>query len=381
MLHAQKEYNKFAFGNLIDVPRFLVYKQPISEGSYTMKKVTSSTFTTITGLFLLGILLFLIIPFTYGVSLPGVYYINQLIFFAMMSLLVYFNTKYLAPKLLFKKKVFQYYSVLLLGSGLILLLMKFSETALRLPELVSQALHPEKPALNSQKGYYFFYIFIVQLLILGINISAIIIEKWKLEETLRIETEEKKLAIELALLKSQINPHFLFNALNTINALTYSDVEKSRFALSKLSNIMRYLLYENAEKHTPLEKEIAFIDNYIELMQLRLPARIQLIYQKEIGSKNVWIAPMLLMPFIENSFKHGITHQKEDNCIKITLTFQPPFLILETLNPIAYEIHHEPNGIGIENTIRRLDLLYAHQYKLERIATQGHYRIHLKIKL
>ena len=205
------------------------------------------------------------------------------------------------------------------------------------------------------------------------------------EALLRKSLEQQKTDSELSFLKAQINPHFFFNTLNNIYALTMINVESSRQALLKLSRMMRYVLYETQKDAVLLSQQIAFVQDYIELMQLRLTDKVEVIFKRPTPLKEVTIAPMILLPFVENAFKHGVSslhssrifiaiHQKTDN------------LEIEVRNTVFAEQSkslEQGNGIGLVNTRRRLDLLYPDRYHLSvnEDTSQNEYQVHLTLDL
>lgn len=328
-----------------------------------------ATLTYLIGWGLLALLIFLLIPLSYGVVLPVAYWINQSVFFFSLVGLTYFNSKVLAPKYLFKKKIILYYSLLLLVCLLVILLLWMVAAALNLGELIHYALRPGQVYQpKSSSRYMYFYIFFLEISVLGISITILLLRKWLSEEKLRLETEERNTSMELAYLKAQINPHFFFNSLNTINALTYKDVENSRQALSKLSHIMRYVLYDTQHKSALLKKEISFIEDYIALARLRVSLAVKIDLEIEVNAGHLSIAPMLLLPFIENCFKHGIS-SKQPAYIFIAINLSGKTLSLVTKNNMIQKnaaVQEEPDsGIGMTNTIRRLDLLYPDKYSLQ----------------
>lgn len=327
-----------------------------------------ATLSYLIGWGLLALLIFLLIPLSYGVVLPGAYWINQAVFFFSLMGLTYFNEKVLAPKYLFKKKFIFYYSLLLLVCLMVIALLWMVAAALNLGELIHYALRPGQAYQpKGTSGYMYFYIFFLEISVLGISITILILRKWLNEEKLRLETEEKNTSMELAYLKAQINPHFFFNSLNTINALTYKDIENSRQALSKLSHIMRYVLYDTQQKSVLLKKEIDFIEDYIALTRLRVSLAVKIDLEIDVNAGNKLIAPMLLLPFIENCFKHGIS-SKQTAAIFIKIILKDNVLSLITKNNIIQKPASSEefgSGIGLSNTIRRLDLLYRGKYELK----------------
>lgn len=338
------------------------------------------------GVFSLAILLFLMIPLSYRVVLPGAYWINQSFFFLTMVGLIYFNTKRLAPKFLFKKRFVEYYLTLFVLCIIIIVLLRQLESLLNLTEKMHQVLAPGEvfqPGTMNKAVY--FYIFLVEVLVLGINISGIIVRKWEEEEKLRLAADERKSAMELSYLKAQINPHLFFNTLNTINALTYFDVDKSRHAIKKLGSIMRFVLYNTSHQQGPLIKEINFIKDYVELMRLRVSPKVAINLEIEGDFDHVQLVPMLFLPFIENCFKHGVSSQTTSD-ISIRISVMNNLLWFQTRNKLILkniENDDRDRGIGLVNTIRRLDLLYPERYtlKIDKNNPTNDYILSLEIKL
>jgi len=190
---------------------------------------------------------------------------------------------------------------------------------------------------------------------------------WYETQKLKSELILQNQASELALLRSQVNPHFLFNTLNNIYSLVYQKSEDAPAALMKLSSIMRYMLYDATTDKVLLEKEIDYLQSFIELQKLRL-RRQDCIALEITGSANGrTIAPMLLIPFVENAFKHGSKLATGPN-IKIHLAIEPQKIIFEVMNSLKKNTTGAKDltgGIGLNNIRRRLDLLYPGKHTLE----------------
>ncbi|MBC7913804.1 MAG: histidine kinase [Pyrinomonadaceae bacterium] len=186
---------------------------------------------------------------------------------------------------------------------------------------------------------------------------------WFLNEKVRKNLENEKLVAELAFLKSQINPHFLFNSLNNIYSLTYQKSDKAPEAIMKLSEIMRYMLQESNEPQVKLSREIRYLENYIELQKLRFKgqAYVDLNITGQYAEQS--IAPLILIAFVENAFKHGdVTDAAKP--IKIGIDIDNNTLVFELWNKKGGLNKDETSGIGLNNVKRRLDLLYHQKYLL-----------------
>lgn len=342
---------------------------------------------TLVGIALLAILLFLLIPLSYGTALPFVYWVHQFLLFSFLLGLTFINIKWLAPAYLFQRKFFRYYLILFLCCILIIVVLRQAETWLQIAEAFAKMAGNKviKQEHGNRGVFVSFYIFLVEILVLGVNIANILVKKWEEEKSIRLRAEKDKVEMELSFLKSQINPHFFFNSLNTINALTYTDVEKSRSALKKLGIIMRYVLYTTSDESTTLVEEIKFIKNYLDLMKMRSSHCVNIDFSAHINSPEKKIAPMLFLPFIENAFKHGVSTQTESP-ISITIVQENSQLIFQSKNKLFDNkvlddfSQKEQPGIGIKNTRRRLELLYAKRYELS-IRQEKGFEVWLKIDL
>lgn len=342
-------------------------------------------FLMVLGISFLAILLFLMIPLSYRISLPAVYWVHQALLFILLVALTVINTKWLAPRFLFQRRFLLYYSILLGACVLIVAFLQQMEVWLKIPEAIKSvtAVNDDASQHTGQGHSVAFYIFLVEVLVLGVNISAIIIKKWEEEKEKRLEVEKEKVEMELSFLKSQINPHFFFNSLNSVNALTYTDISLSRVALKKLGIIMRYVLYNTSNKDATLAEEIAFIENYLDLMRMRSSQRVNIAYSANVTHRNIKIAPMLFLPFIENCFKHGISSQT-DSPVEISITGEDEHIVFYAKNkmfdrPACTDTAHG-HGIGIQNTKRRLELLYPKKYNLT-ISKHNGFEVLLKINL
>jgi two-component system LytT family sensor kinase len=203
---------------------------------------------------------------------------------------------------------------------------------------------------------------------------------WFLNEKVRRHLENEKLIAELAFLKSQINPHFLFNSLNNIYSLSYQKSEKTPEAILKLAEIMRYMLYESNVDKVALLDEIRYLENYIELQKLRFKDSIYIKFEIIGDPQGLKITPLILISFVENAFKHGIATDIEVP-ISITLKFSEEKLFFEVVNKKSELNKDITGGIGLPNVKRRLDLLYKNQYRLNIDDKSDIYRCELNLNL
>lgn len=225
---------------------------------------------------------------------------------------------------------------------------------------------------------------IVALFSVGwIAVTIKLVKRWYGEKEVQQKLEKEKLLVELQLLKSQLHPHFLFNTLNSLYSLTLEGSMQAPQTVLKLSDLLRYILYECNSAQVSLAKEVESITNYIELEKTRFAERLDLSisFTGDIDSKT--IAPLLLLPFVENSIKHGISEQLEKSWIHLqlhveedTLTFR---LINSQENPQSSD--HQTHGLGLQNVQRRLNLLYPGQHTLKLTSEEDTYQVTLTIRL
>lgn len=194
--------------------------------------------------------------------------------------------------------------------------------------------------------------------------------------------KEEKLGTELKLLKAQINPHFIFNALNNIYSLTYTKAEMAPDSVLKLSEMLRYVFYDCSHDHVQLSAEVDYISNFIAFQQMKSEhvQGIQFSHEKVNGSME--IAPMLFIPFIENAFKYSKIEEYIDAYVKIKISSDSNSLNFEIKNSIPYEGNAIPgNGMGINNVRQRLDLLYPNKHELQITDNDTSYLVNLKIEV
>lgn len=193
-----------------------------------------------------------------------------------------------------------------------------------------------------------------------------------------LETEKKDM--ELQFLKSQLNPHFLFNSLNNIYSLAYQKSDKTADAILKLSDIMRYMIYESNDSWVALSKEIEYVQSYIELQKLRFKdgAAVHMTLNGEIDNQQ--IIPLILIAFVENAFKHGVANDPSDP-IRINIIANQKILHFSITNKKSNANKDEVGGVGLNNVERRLQLLYPERYKLNIVNSATHYTSELMLDI
>jgi LytS/YehU family sensor histidine kinase len=191
--------------------------------------------------------------------------------------------------------------------------------------------------------------------------------------------EKERSNAELEMLKNQINPHFLFNALNTI----YYKIDKTnipaRLMVEQFSSLLRYQLYECNEAEVAIEQELKFIADYIELQRERLSQKVTIICPDLKNVKDFFIAPFILMPLVENCFKHVSQHRNKENTITVSCKKEDGYFYFGTINTINENGAHNKPGIGLTNVAKRLDLVYPEKYSLLTEIGGEMFKLRLKI--
>ncbi|UZR96641.1 sensor histidine kinase [Chondrinema litorale] len=331
---------------------------------------------------ILWFLVCLLSPLVWNVDFPNAFWTKQAIFAAMLVTVYLFNKIVLVPKVLLPKGMFTYTIYVLVLSFITLMILRSVEHGLDLPRIMHEFFKPDKPY---KKGSWFRFDFQGLLFILlsfGISTILILLDKEQHNAIKREELEKQKVSNELSFLKTQINPHFFFNTLNSIYSLTNFDIERAQEAIHTLSSMMRHVLYDSQKDVLPLQKEIMFIENYIQLMKLRLPKKVEVNYEDITKGANALIAPMIILPFVENAFKHGVSSQYP-SVINIKIDYQAPNFHLFVENNVFEHVNKslDESGIGLANTKRRLALIYSDKYKLDVDKSAERFVVDLKINM
>jgi two-component system, LytTR family, sensor kinase len=326
-------------------------------------------------------------PITWNVALPYQLWIKQSIILGLMIIAFYVNSSLLVPKFLLKNSTGIYFLIIVCIASIILLVNFYVDGLLNLPFLLDAAFHKHGPPKHHQGGNrdFDFYMLAQIALVLGVSTSATAIQKWQLDKQKHQEMEQDRVTSELSFLKAQINPHFFFNTLNNIYALTLVNADTSRKAIHQLSRMMRYVLYDTQNSTTLLSQEIAFVKDYISLMQLRLTEVVKIEFVVPAALKDMSLAPMIFLPFVENAFKHGVSATHPSN-ISIIVEQNNNVVELKVVNTIIKEQSNNleaGSGIGLNNTRRRLDLLYPGKYILliNENTAENTYSVHLTLNL
>ena len=300
---------------------------------------------------------------------------NEIIRVVFYAILVYINSYLLIPQMLNERRLIWYGLSVLALVGLLtpVMIAAFTWRFQAYPELQDQV-------LDHKAGYY-----LLNFLITATFPLVKIITDWirTLQDNRRIQMESIK--SELRFLKSQINPHFLFNTLNSLYALTIKKSDLAPEIVLRLSDMMRYMLYECNEKWVSLNREVTYIEGYLELEKLRHGDKVSVLFSKEGNMEEFKIAPLLFIPFLENSFKHGVARSLESNEIKVNLNVEGQFLYFAIENKKPIELPRPESrkfgGIGLTNVKKRLDLLYPNMHSLIIENQPEFFRVILKLQL
>ena len=322
--------------------------------------------------------LFMVINRPESVSL-GANMVRQSIRVIFYIIIVYINLYYLFPRYLKLNKLFTYLTLLIslvaIATPIEVLLHHFLFSA----NNVSLA----EEFTFSRNSAVFLGTFFV-----GFSSSIYkIINDWMEHQRERMDLQRQNLTSELKYLKTQINPHFFFNTLNSLYALTLKKSDRAPEIVLKLSEMMRYMLYESNERMLSLDQEINYIENYLDLEKLRHGENFKIEMKIKGDPSGHKIAPLLFIPFLENSFKHGIDHELKSGYVSISLDIQPKELHLNVINSlpqkeivIAKE-EKKVGGIGLTNVRRRLNILYPKRHKLEVNKTDKEFQVNLDLQI
>lgn len=305
-------------------------------------------------------------------------YLFTALFHVSIICAVYINLYFLIPKFLDKQNYWKYVI------GLVILFIVFYGVHILTFDYISELLFP-----NYYLIVFYDYLELLKYFIVYVGITTLFMlsQSWiDLAESRKTLAEKEKelIANELKALKAQVNPHFLFNSLNSIYSLSLKKSEKTPQVILKLSGVLRYMIYESNEQLVSLEKEIQFIGDYIDLQKLRTknPDAVKLHIEGLIGGQR--IAPLILIVFIENAFKHGVKGDTVNQFIDLELTVADQdihFICKNNLGSVDETENSEFKGLGLDNVKRRLELLYSENYELKLSRTSVMFIVDLKIKL
>lgn len=326
-------------------------------------------------------------PLSWQIQLPHTFWIKQLVLLGMLVCIFYLNVYFWFPRYLARNRYLKFILFNIISVVILAVTIEQMQSAIHHREYMDKAwrkAHDDMTRPKKPKDKLDYFSLLTALIVIGISTSIAAVQNVQRDKQYRQELEQDKINSELSFLKAQINPHFFFNTLNNIYALTVIDVEAAQQALHKLSRLMRYVLYDTQNETVLLSQEIAFAQDYIQLMELRLTDKVTVKLSPPVPLHDVSIAPMLFLPFIENAFKHGVSSVEKSN-IDIRIRQNENKIFVEVKNTLFAEkgtALDESNGIGISNTQRRLDLLYPGKYSLQMKENkeEKEFEVHLELE-
>lgn len=317
--------------------------------------------------------------------------VSQYVFTGLMVLIqagcCYINIYVLIPGLLFTRR----YGIYILSLFAVLAICPFVTQGIEYGYL-----RVYEPAVLAKARLFtpgaWFVGFIQCIYVIGLATGLKFVKDTLINQQIQKEREKQYLETELKFLRTQIQPHFFFNTLNNIYSLTLKKSDEAPDVILKLSDLMSYMLYESTAPLVPLSKEIDYLHNYLDVEQLRFGNRLKISFTIEGITTGVQIPPMILILFLENSFKHGVKNNINNILITISLRVDAGHLFFHVENPIAEEEKPpvptstawpgaNPNGIGLKNVRRRLDLLYGDRHTLEIRENNQLFTVSLKMPL
>ncbi len=361
--------------------------------------------------YLIGFITLLYIIFFTSV-LNVLYQLHHAIILVMLNgvfhlLIIYLNNNWLIPKVLKHRKYIIYIAsvlVLIVSIAFMRAYIEFAylnfvpekminNSTIKPPEYNDKdflnTIFPSIPpdfqyTLRKQKTVLFPPILLSNILIWSIAFSFYFAKEWFDYQRLEAERKNETLETELKFLKNQLNPHFLFNTLNNIYSYTYIKDERAAPMLMRLSEMLRYMLYDCNESRVTLEKELQFLKNFIDLQKMKTDKVQAIDCQIDSHLQSFKIAPLLLLPFFENSFKHSDLDINPHGFIKIQLQIkenQTLYFEIENTKRKNKSNQKENSGIGLENVKKRLELLYPQQFDLQINENEQTFKVNLILKL
>jgi sensor histidine kinase YesM len=291
-----------------------------------------------------------------------------------LAAMIYITNYILIPQLLYKKQYVWFvviFITMIFCSSIIK--MNIIGRLINNPQLIHWSANLKKSLYDNIIPHFF-------LVIAGAAIK-LMFDYGKLQQRM-VETAKEKAEAELNFLKSQINPHFVFNSLNSVYFLINKDNADARGALHKFSEMLRYQLYEVKDDKIPIEKEIHYLKDYMDMQQLRKDEKYAVQFNCAPDVKGFSIEPLLLVPFVENAFKHVSHFNDKTNFVKVDMLIADRFFIFSIVNSKEQQQTTEQHGgIGLNNVKRRLELLYPDRHELKIDNTENVFTVQLNLQL
>jgi two-component system, LytTR family, sensor kinase len=291
---------------------------------------------------------------------------------SLLAIIIYANAAYLIPEFIYQKKYLPYLIGLFITFGFYVLLKNTHDSYL--------TVFTGKPILPFWR--YSFYNFSIALFYMSFALALQLSKEWFFQRERLRQMEIEKLNTELEYLKSQINPHFLFNSLNTVFFQIDRSNSHARETLTKFSDMLRFQLYECNGHSIALEREVNYLRNYVDLQRLRKDEKYIIEFNTEGDLREFTIAPLLFMPLVENAFKHVSHFPQGDNKINIQILADQSHIQIKVRNTKdnREKSPDRPGGIGIKNLVRRLELQYPDRHLLEVNNLKKEFEISLTLK-
>jgi len=307
--------------------------------------------------------------FSFKLFLKYVLQASTSIFFIILPP-IYLNIYWIIPEFLIKKR-YAYFILILI----ILTVVWGAVIAYVEPWIDRNLFNQIEEESNISNGIFgMVFIILISTLINLSYKSFVQISKIK-------QIENDQLHLELSSLKNQINPHFFFNTLNNLYALSLEKSDETPLVILKLSEMMRYTIYDCKESKVSISGEISYLENFIALQKVRHHKRGIITFKKEINNPNAKVAPMILIVFLENAFKHGLDLMEKDAIINLNLKMNANSLHFYIENNFTHSENIHEAGIGLENVKRRLSLIYPNTHELKIVKNSNLFCVDLKIHL
>lgn len=325
-----------------------------------------------------------------GTNLPSSLLLGNLFMVATAIVLILLNTYYFFPRFFYEKRYGAFVTAVSLGLlGMVLLNAVMESWILKnlqasFPDINRM---PKPPAMAKLPNMFIkprhFMGLVVYTAVIMVSTVLESIQLHRQQERLSNQVEQEKLLAELKFLKSQINPHFLFNVLNNVYSLSIIKSEQTPEVVMKLSEMLRYMLYQSGDERASLNQEIAYIQNFIALQQLKDDEPLAVKLELEVKNPHARIAPMILIPFVENAFKHSKIEDVSNGWIRMRLSEQGNQFVFEVSNslPVSSFTKDPTGGIGLSNVKRRLELEYPGKHQLDIREAENAFTIELSMSL
>ena len=318
------------------------------------------------------------IPFTLSESLIHL----------MLQALITYTTLYFILPIYTKQKKLLHALLLFVGCWILYFLLHFYMNKTGTPALLQWALPEEYVRGTKRTPEMIRYTSLLAVFLAALSTTIFMasfkyIKQWYLKEQRNIQLQKENTESQLQLLTAQVHPHFLFNTLNNVYSKTQKESPEGSQMIMGLSDLLRYILYEGSNPLVPLDKELQMILEYITLEKKRYGDKLDLHYLVSDKTKDIYITPLLILPFVENCFKHGTNNVSQDPWINLTIDVKDTTLVMKLMNgkPNANEVVPKRPGTGIDNVRQRLGFLYKHKHELQIREEEEVFIVDLKIEL